>query len=56
MAQKRNVEMPMPSPEHIRRREAEEAAIREDARERRREYLDTLDPRQRAVLSWPDDH
>jgi len=47
--------IPQPSAEIIRRREADEAALREGAREVRRAYLDSLDPRQRAMLSYADE-
>lgn len=51
---KRTPEIPIPQPsaDMIRRREAEESALREEARQLRREYLASLDPRQRDDLTY----
>lgn len=52
MAKKTEIQMPVITEDQRRAREAAEAKVREENRDRRREFLGTLDPRQRVVLSW----
>ena len=55
MAKKTEIPMPVITDEQRRAREAAESKVRAENRDRRREYLETLDPRQRKVLSWDND-
>ncbi len=52
MARRPEITLPEVTEAARRRREMAEVQARLDNQERRLEYLDTLDPRQRAVLSW----